>query len=202
MSPQEIKNKTFEKAVFGGYEMAAVDEFLDEIYVAFGELAKENASLKAKIKVVASKIEDYRKDENVMSQTLVAAQKTGLQIENDAKMRSERMISDAEIKATKLIHDANAQIENEEEKLIKAKISTAQYFEDMRNLCTKQLGFLDYLSENNVIGKEAQAQPAAPKAAAVPDISAEIDSIAVDEDADTKLFRPVDVKGFNLNDLR
>ena len=29
ISPQELQNKKFEKAVFGGYDMAGIDEFLD-----------------------------------------------------------------------------------------------------------------------------------------------------------------------------
>ena len=29
MTPQDIMDKTFEKAVFGGYDMAAVDDFLN-----------------------------------------------------------------------------------------------------------------------------------------------------------------------------
>ncbi len=29
ITPQDIKEKTFEKALFGGYDMAAVDRFLE-----------------------------------------------------------------------------------------------------------------------------------------------------------------------------
>ena len=31
LTPQELQNKKFEKAVFGGYDMSQVDDFLDSI---------------------------------------------------------------------------------------------------------------------------------------------------------------------------
>ena len=31
ITPQDIKEKTFEKALFGGYDMAAVDSFLEDM---------------------------------------------------------------------------------------------------------------------------------------------------------------------------
>ena len=57
MTPQDIMDKTFEKAVFGGYDMAAVDDFLNQMRDEFAALQKENATLKAKLKVLANKIE-------------------------------------------------------------------------------------------------------------------------------------------------
>lgn len=74
--PQDIKNKTFEKAVFGGYDMASVDDFLEEIYASLSEANKESQTLKAKLKVLASKIEEYRESESGMSRALIAAEKT------------------------------------------------------------------------------------------------------------------------------
>ncbi|MFR7893152.1 MAG: DivIVA domain-containing protein [Dysosmobacter sp.] len=44
----------------GGYNMAMVDEFLDELTDDYTALYKENAALKAKLKVLVEKVEDYR----------------------------------------------------------------------------------------------------------------------------------------------
>ena len=33
LTPQNFREKTFDKAIFGGYDMAAVDDFLDEIVI-------------------------------------------------------------------------------------------------------------------------------------------------------------------------
>ena len=52
MTPQEIREKTFDKALLGGYDMGAVDRFLEEIASELTLLQKENATLKGKMKVL------------------------------------------------------------------------------------------------------------------------------------------------------
>ena len=59
-TPQEVSEKTFPKAsgFNNGYGMAAVDEFLDALTEDYTALYKDNAALKAKLKVLAEKVED------------------------------------------------------------------------------------------------------------------------------------------------
>ena len=63
LTPQEVSNHAFAKAVMGGYNMAMVDEFLDELTDDYTSLYKENAALKAKMKVlVAGQLEQGKPD--------------------------------------------------------------------------------------------------------------------------------------------
>ena len=55
LTPQEVSTHSFAKASFGGYNMAMVDEFLDELTDDYTALYKENAALKAKLKVLVEK---------------------------------------------------------------------------------------------------------------------------------------------------
>ena len=57
LTPQEVSGRAFSKAAFGGYNMAMVDEFLDELTDDYTSLYKENAALKAKLKVLVDKVE-------------------------------------------------------------------------------------------------------------------------------------------------
>ena len=56
LTPQEVSTRAFPKAVMGGYNMANVDEFLDELTDDYTALYKENAALKAKMKVLVEKV--------------------------------------------------------------------------------------------------------------------------------------------------
>ena len=58
-TPQEVSEKVFPKASFGsgGYSMTSVDEFLDALTEDYTALFKENMTLKAKLKVLAEKVE-------------------------------------------------------------------------------------------------------------------------------------------------
>ena len=48
-TPQEIEEKTFVKAVFGGYDMASVVVFLEPLAVVYNALYKEKAVLESKV---------------------------------------------------------------------------------------------------------------------------------------------------------
>lgn len=84
-TPQEIREKVFEKAVFNGYDMAAVDDFMDSVATEIGLLQKENTALKAKMKVLVDKIEEYRNNESALNMAMLSAQKLSVQIESDAR---------------------------------------------------------------------------------------------------------------------
>ena len=75
LTPQEVSTHSFAKASFGGYNMAMVDEFLDELTDDYTALYKENAALKAKLKVLVEKVEEYRATEDSMRATLLTAQR-------------------------------------------------------------------------------------------------------------------------------
>lgn len=63
-TPQEVAEKTFPKAggLTAGYSMAAVDEFLDGLTEDYTALYEENAALKAELKALAEKVEEYRRN--------------------------------------------------------------------------------------------------------------------------------------------
>ena len=96
-TPQQIDEISFDKAVFGGYDMASVDEFLEPLTEDYITLYKENALLKSKMRVLVEKLEEYRRNEASMRGAIVNAQKT-----------CDKMVREAEAKCTKMLNDANA----------------------------------------------------------------------------------------------
>ena len=94
-TPQEIQEKTFVKAVFGGYDMATVDEFLEPLTEDYITLYKENAVLKSKMKVLVEKLEEYRSQEQSMRKAILSAQRT-----------ADNMIAEAEKKAAEVMNNA------------------------------------------------------------------------------------------------
>ena len=68
LTPQEVSTHAFTKAVMGGYNMAMVDEFLDELTDDYTALYKENAALKSKLKVVLVKPERFENASEIADQ--------------------------------------------------------------------------------------------------------------------------------------
>lgn len=169
VTSQEIREKTFEKAVFGGYEMAGVDDFMEQVAADLALMQKENANLRGKMKVLAKSIEDYRSSEEAIRMAIVSAQKLSGAIEKEAREKSELTIRDASFEASKLTRDAKLQVELEYARLAEAKRASAQFIESMDLLCRKQLEYLDKLSGTDTIKDAfAQASSMARPAAASP----------------------------------
>ena len=91
LTPQEMQDKKFAKAVFGGYDMSEVDDFLDAVSADYEKLYKENAVLKGKLKVLAETVEEYRSVDDAMRQTLLNAQNMAAKVLEDAKKQSTEM---------------------------------------------------------------------------------------------------------------
>lgn len=165
MTPQDIREKTFEKAMFGGYDMAAVQNYQEEVATELANAQKEIAVLKGKMKVLVDKIEEYRASEDAMRLAILSAQKVGKQIEDDAQARADKILSEAKNTSDRILGGLQHETANEEAKLLNAKTSCAKFLEDVRNLCLTQLEYLD-----GVAGSKAAS---APRAAARPTAPAE-----------------------------
>ncbi|MCD8253958.1 MAG: DivIVA domain-containing protein [Oscillospiraceae bacterium] len=168
LTPQNIREKTFEKAVFGGYDMGTVDNFLDEIANDFELLAKENATLKGKMKVLVNKIEEYRSNEDALRAAMISAQKLGTMIEQEAKAKSEQMTTDATAEAEKIVRDAKLELEVERARLAEAKDASARYIESMELLCRRQTETLQRLRAMQLTAPSADTAEAPKPQAAVP----------------------------------
>ena len=97
LTPQELQNKKFEKAVFGGYDMSQVDDFLDSIIGDYTDIYKENITLKSKMKVLVDKIEEYRSVDDEIRKMLYTAQ-----------TKAKEMIANAEKEASNIINEARS----------------------------------------------------------------------------------------------
>ena len=156
ITPQDIKEKTFEKALFGGYDMAAVDSFLEEISTDLALLQRENATLKGKMKVLVDKVEEYRGNEDALRMAVVSAQRLGNIIEREARDKADALVNDANAEAARITKDAQLEVEMEKARLDEAKRSSAQFVENMELLCNRQLSFLEKVGEMDFI-KEHRA---------------------------------------------
>lgn len=172
ITAQDIREKTFEKSRIGGYDMASVDNFLEEIADDITAAQKENSVLKSKMKVLVDKIEEYRANEEALNMAVLSAQKLAVQIENDARTRSAAMIEEAEQQVKARVGGIEAETEKQEKRLADAKAATEKFFEAARALCNTQLRNLDAISS----GMTA-AQPAAAPASESADVDSAVRSI-------------------------
>ena len=125
LTPDKIKEKSFQTTGRGSYRAEDVDNFLSEVTASYEQMFKENGDLIKKITLLAKKIEEYRADEESLKMALLNAQKLADKIVAEAKETAEK--ENAEINAEtarlheiaeKAVADATENAKAEAEKIV------------------------------------------------------------------------------------
>ncbi len=165
ITAQDIREKTFEKSRMNGYDMASVDDFLEELAEDISSAQKENAVLKSKMKVLVDKIEEYRANEEALNMAILSAQKLAVQIESEARQRAAAMIEDAERQVKAKVGSIEELTAAEERKLTLAQNATKSFLAKAREVCSAQLNQLAAINGELDLPEDAPADaaPSAPE---------------------------------------
>ena len=162
LTPQEITDKVFIKAIFGGYDMTGVDNFLESVCTDYTALYKENAILKGKLKVLVEKVEEYRSTEDSMRMALLTAQRMGEEIKNEANKMKEDTLRNADMEVKARLAESAKRIADEELRLGVAAKETAKFIELSQAIMRKHSEFLTKLeSARRAVNVSGQAPRAA-----------------------------------------
>ena len=145
LTPQEVSERAFPKASFGGYNMAQVDEFLDILTGDYSALFNENAVLKNKMKVLVDKVEEYRSTEEAMRKALMAAQRMADDLVREAERKKDELLAQTEKDAVTRRAELSHELEAEEYRLKKAQEQTAAFVEKVRALHMQEAEYLAQL---------------------------------------------------------
>ena len=156
LTPQEVSARSFTKAVMGGYNMTMVDEFLDELTDDYTALYKENASLKAKLKVLVEKVEEYRATEDSMRATLLTAQRMADSIVKEAEERRDEILGQAEASARERLEQFRRELAEADQRLRQGQLELQRFISASRALCAQELQFLDRLPELEIAPEQPE----------------------------------------------
>lgn len=131
LTVNDIKDVKFKKTNIGGYKAEEVDNFLDEVQDSYEKLQKENLSLAQKIKILADRVSQYRKDEESVKDALIGAQKLASSELVRAKAEAEEIIEKAQIEAKAILKNADADIKNQKEMLANLKKAVREFRSDI-----------------------------------------------------------------------
>ena len=169
-TPQQIDQIAFSKAKFGGYNMQQVDEFLEPLTEDYVTLYKENALLKSKMRVLVTKLEEYRRNEVSMKEAVANAQKTCDKMVAEAEAKCAKMLQGASEVATVSTQPSETQIAAENARVDEARKAAAAKITELQDQLRSCIQALDRIKQNNA--------PAASKESDVADeISQNIESM-------------------------
>ena len=153
LTPQQLEQITFSKAVFGGYDMQQVDDALEPLMQDYVTLYKENATLKAKMKILVEKFEQLRdeKPNEALAET---------------KAKCDAMIAEAQRKCSELSQHGGSElggkIAEETQRLNLAKQTALNFIEVIEQDIQGHLSLLQTLKSRD-LSIEKDEQPVASK---------------------------------------
>lgn len=148
-TPQQIEEVSFKKATFGGYDMQAVDEFLEPLTQDYITLYKENALLKSKMRVLVSKLEEYRENEAAMKDAMLNTQRTCDIMVREAESKCAQMLSDANRAAAENARNATNLIAEEKARVDEARRIAAAKISELQLQMSNCLEMLERIKEEN-----------------------------------------------------
>ena len=116
ITPVELGTVVFRRGM-RGYKIAEVQDFMAKITVDYENLYRENNDLKLKLDQLQSKLEDYIRTEETLSNALVLAQQTAEEQIASAKIKADIMVREAQLQAEQVRNKFKEDIQTEMQKL-------------------------------------------------------------------------------------
>ena len=148
-TPQQIEQISFKKTKFNGYDTRSVDELLEPLTEDYITLYKENALLKSKMRVLVSKLEEYRANEASMKDAIVNAQKTCDLMVKEAESKCALMLNEANLAAAENTKNAAARIDEENARVEEAKQLAVTRIEELENQLRGCIAMLEQIKTEN-----------------------------------------------------
>ncbi|HEY8348110.1 MAG TPA: DivIVA domain-containing protein [Symbiobacteriaceae bacterium] len=110
LTPLDIQHKEFPRKAFRGYDPDAVDQFLNEVIEEFERLIRENSELRHRLEAMDEKLQQYRKLEETLQKTLVAAQEAAEEMKANARKEADLIVEQARLEAQRIVSSAHAKV--------------------------------------------------------------------------------------------
>lgn len=143
VTSQDIENKAFKKAKFGGYEIADVEDFLERLIVDYENMEKENKELKDRCENMQESIAYYKSLEAGIEQTINNAKEQADRMKEVAVKEAINLKAEQELTFQTKIADYEADIKRKELEFEDLKKQVSIYRIKIRSMMEAQLKILD-----------------------------------------------------------
>lgn len=153
----EIREISFRRAGKNGYNAADVDDFIDEVTATVEQLIAEKNDCVRKMDILATKIEQYREDEETVRNALLTSQKLSDTTIKEAKNKADYIVKSAEKKSRAILTEAEMATEREKDKFEALHAETAKLRSEILALYKKHIAMVEeFPKEEDVKKKRAE----------------------------------------------
>jgi cell division initiation protein len=164
IAPVDIRNQHFKKVVRGA-DPEEVRIFLGIVADEMERLINEERDLEQKAKTLEAQVDEYRKVETALRDTLLTAERVSSEARENSRKEAELILRDAELKAERILDDASRRAGELRREIVDLKNQKDIYVARLRSLVETQLKMLRFHSvdmeeQEEVITKLTESQRA------------------------------------------
>ncbi len=148
LTPIDIRKWEFKKGV-RGYDKYEVQAFLELASEEFEKLQQERREFEQKSKRLEKEIEEYRRVEKSLQDTLISAKETTDRSLENSRKEAELILGDAELHADKVLDVARKKASKIEDEITRLTVLRDSFSIKLKSLLNSQLELLDMFEEVN-----------------------------------------------------
>jgi cell division initiation protein len=142
LSPIEIQQQQF-RSQLRGFDRQEVRHFLDVVAQEMTEFVRENSDLKAETRRALRQLEELKEREESLKDAMLTAQRALDDLREHAQKEAELLINEAELRAEKILHNANNKVTRMQEELNDLRRQRVRFLEEVRGVVNTHARLLD-----------------------------------------------------------
>ena len=153
LTPIDIRKWEFKKGV-RGYDKYEVQAFLELSAEEFEKLLQERREFEQKSKRLEKEIEEYRRVEKSLQDTLISAKETTDKSMQNSRKEAELIVGDAELQADKILDSARKKVSRIEDEITRLTVLRNSFAVKLKGLLNSQIELLELFDEVNTDEEE------------------------------------------------
>jgi len=145
IAPVDVRNQHFKKVVRGA-DPEEVRIFLGIVADEMEKLVSANRELEHKVEVLESQVEEYRKVETALRDTLLTADRVSNESRENSRKEAELILRDAELRANRILDDTTRRASELRREIVELQNQKDVYIARLRSLIETQLKLLRFHS--------------------------------------------------------
>ena len=148
LTPIDIRKWEFKKGV-RGYDKYEVQAFLELAAEEFEKLLQERREFEQKSKRLEKEIEEYRRVEKSLQDTLISAKETTDKSMQNSRKEAELIVGDAELQADKILDSARKKVSKIEDEITRLTVLRDSFAVKLKGILNSQRELLELFDEVN-----------------------------------------------------
>ena len=148
LTPIDIRKWEFKKGV-RGYDKYEVQAFLELASEEFEKLQQERREFEQKSKRLEKEVEEYRRVEKSLQDTLISAKETTDKSMQNSRKEAELIVGDAELHADKIMDSARKKASKIEDEITRLTVLRDSFAVKLKGMLNSQIELLELFEDVN-----------------------------------------------------